>query len=174
MVMLLTFFLAISVDITVAIEVGVVFASILFMHNMSKVVEVESHHRYVQSDRPDRKENARPHIELPVGVESYAFRGPLFFGVATQLIDLLEHLNPIPKVIILNMQMVPLIDASGEAALRTFIKNCGKRNIFVIFSSVQHNPMKILDHMGVVEGAGDKYIFADSFDEAVEKSRAKL
>lgn len=174
MVMLLTFFLAISVDITVAIEVGVVFASILFMHNMSKVVEVESHHRYVQSDRPDRKENARPHIELPVGVESYAFRGPLFFGVATQLIDLLEHLNPIPKVIILNMQLVPLIDASGEAALRTFIKNCGKRNIFVIFSSVQHNPMKILDHMGVVEGAGDKYIFADNFDEAVEKSRAKL
>lgn len=173
MVMLLTFFLTVAVDVTVAIEIGVVLASILFMHNMSKVVEVESHHRYVQVDRPDRKEDMKPRIELPAGVESYVFRGPLFFGVATQLIDLLEQLNPLPKVIILNMQYVPLIDASGEAALRTFINSCDKRNIFVIFSSVQGNPMKILHRMGIANNAGEKYIFADSYDEAVQLSNQR-
>ena len=172
-VMLITFTLTITVDLAVAIEVGVVLASILFMHKMSQVVEVESHHRYVQHDRPDRKEDMQKHIQLPAGVESYVFRGPLFFGVATQLIDLLEQLNPVPKVIILNMQQVPLIDASGEAALRAFISNCDKRNIFVIFSGVQPPPMQILDRMGIVNGAGDKYIFAHTFNDAVAISATK-
>lgn len=171
-VMAITFFLTVAVDLTVAIEVGVVLASIIFMHRMSKVVELESHHRYVQEDRADRIEDGQvERISLPEGVESYAFRGPLFFGVATQLIDLLDQLNPVPKTIILNMEHVPLIDASGEAALRTFLNRCEKRNIFVIFSGVQGNPMKILNRMGIVSGAGEKYIFTENYMAAVAAVR---
>lgn len=170
-VLLVTFFLTVAVDLTVAIEVGVVMAAILFMHQMSKVVEVESHHRYLQADRPDRKEVGGSRPELPVGVESYVFRGPLFFGVATQLIDLLEQLNPLPKVMILNMEHVPLIDASGEDALRAFLKRCEKKEVFVIFSGLYGRPLKILRRLGVVAGAGDRYVFAASYNEAVAVSK---
>lgn len=169
-VLLVTFLLTVMVDLTLAIEVGVVLASILFMHQMSKVVEVESHHRYVQQDRPDRKEDMVEREPLPEGVESYAFRGPLFFGVATQFIDLLEQLNPVPKVIILNMEHVPLIDGSGQDAIRTFLKRCEKKNIFVIFSGLQSSLMNKLHHLGSVDGP---YSFTKNFDEAVALSRSK-
>lgn len=169
-VMALTFFLTVAVDLTVAIEVGVVLAAIIFMHQMSKVVEVESHHKYVESDVADNPKNGG-HVALPEGVESYSFRGPLFFGVATQLIDLLEQLNPVPKTIILNMEHVPLIDSSGESALRTFLSRCHKKNIFVIFAGLQPRPMKIMNRMGIGAGAGEQYVFASSFDEAVARCK---
>lgn len=166
-----TFFLTVAVDLTVAVEVGVVLASIIFMHRMSEVVELETRHRYVQIDRPDRIHDIKDSVILPQNVESYSFRGPLFFGVATQLIDLLEHLNPIPKTIILNMEHVPLIDVSGESAIRTFIHRCEARNIFVIFNGVQRKPMEILTRMGFVAGAGERYIFTETYAEAIEKSK---
>ena len=172
-VMLITLFLTVAVDLTLAIEVGVVLASILFMHQMSKVVEVESHHRYMQQDRPDRKEDMAERRALPEAVESYAFRGPLFFGVATQFIDLLDQLNPVPKVIILNMEHVPLIDASGEDAIRTFLKRCEKKNIFVIFSGLQPRPLKNIHNLGLSMAEGARYAFAHTFDEAVDISRSK-
>jgi SulP family sulfate permease len=171
-IMLVTFILTVAVDLTVAIEVGVVLASIIFMHRMSEVVELETRHRYVQVDRPDRINDVRDDVILPQNVESYSFRGPLFFGVATQLIDLVEHLNPIPKAIILNMEHVPLIDVSGESAIRTFIHRCETRNIFVIFSGVQKKPMEILTRMGIISGAGAKYIFTDTYLEAVAYLKA--
>jgi len=170
-VMLITFFLTVAVDLTVAIEVGVVLAAIIFMHQMSKVVELETHHHYVEEDTPDViNSNKKQQVILPDGVASYAFRGPLFFGVATQLIDLLEQLNPLPRTIILNMEHVPLIDASGEDSLRTFLNRCQKKNIFVIFAGVKFNPMAILKRMGIVDQSGANYIFTNTFEEAVAKA----
>jgi len=142
---------------------------------MTRVVEVESHHKYVEEDETDANSTSpHGHIQLPDDVESYSFRGPLFFGVSSQLLDLMENLNPMPRVLILNMDHVPLIDSSGEAALRTFLNRCKKKDIFVIFSGVQHNPMKILNRMGVLAGVGADYIFTDTFEEAVEKSRLSV
>lgn len=171
-VMAITFFLTVAVDLTVAIEVGVVLAAMIFMHQMTRVVEVESHHKYVEEDETDANSTSpHGHIQLPDDVESYSFRGPLFFGVSSQLLDLMENLNPTPRALILNMEHVPLIDSSGESALRTFLNRCKKKDIFVIFSGVQRNPMKILNRMGVLAGVGADYIFTDTFEEAVEKSR---
>lgn len=170
-VMLLTFFLTVVVDLTVAIEVGVVLASLLFMHQMSKVVELETHRKVIEEDVADGSTpNHHGHKDLPVGVESYAFRGPLFFGASDHLLDMLEYLNPIPKTIIIDMSDVPLIDVSGESAMRTFINRCEKKDIFIIFSGVQRRPMHILHRMGIAAGAGHKYIFAETFEEAVSKS----
>jgi SulP family sulfate permease len=171
-VMCLTFFLTVAVDLTVAIEVGVVLSAIIFMHQMSKVVELETHHHYIDEDVVDTREDrvvSSSRQGLPEGVLAYAFRGPLFFGVATQLIDLLEQLNPVPKTIILNMEHVPLIDASGEASLRTFINRCQKKHIFVIFSGLHHTPMKVLKRMGIVDGAGEHYMFTHDFNEALSQ-----
>lgn len=174
-VMLLTFFLTVAVDLTIAIEVGVVLSALIFMHQMTKVVELETHQHFVDGDVTDIQSKGahHGHMTLPVGVESYAFRGPLFFGVSTQLLDLLEQLNPVPRTIILDMQHVPLIDSSGEAALHTFIGRCKKRNIFLVFSGVQRRPMKILNRMGIAAGSGDDYVFTDTFAEAVAKSKTE-
>jgi sulfate permease, SulP family len=87
------------------------------------------------------------------------------------LIDLLEQLNPVPRTIILNMEHVPLIDSSGESALRGFLTRCQKKNIFVVFSGLQHRPMKIMNRMGIGGGAGEHYVFADNFDEAIAKAK---
>jgi SulP family sulfate permease len=171
LVMIITFLLTVAVDLTVAIEVGVVMSSILFMHRMSTSVKLESHYPDVADDLIEEDQKEKGHVNLPVGVESYAFHGPLFFGVANQLMDLLEQLNPVPKTIIINMEHVPLIDASGEASLRSFLNSCGKRNIFVIFSGTQHRPKKVLKKMGLLAKAGEKFIFTATFDEAVAAAR---
>lgn len=167
-VMLVTFFLTVAVDLTVAIEVGVVMAAILFMYQMTQVVELEAHHNYVESDMSDSAPKHQGHAALPDGVVSYSFRGPLFFGVASHLIDLLDQLNPLPKTIILNMEEVPLIDASGEESLRAFIKRCQKKDIQVIFAGVQSHPMKILRRLGLVDKAGESFHFSPSFADAVK------
>lgn len=171
LVLLLTFFLTVTVDLTVAIQVGVVLAAILFMHRMSQTVEMSTDISLVETDRDDLRPHTPEtyHAELPPGIEAYQIRGPFFFGVASRLLDILDHIEKMPRVFILRMGLVPLIDASGEAALAEFIARCRRHGTVVILSRVQAQPATVLKEMGLLEEDG--ILTAADFHAALEVAK---
>ncbi len=166
-VLLLTFVLTAVIDLTVAIEVGLVLAAFLFMHRMSEVVEMQSHVSLIEEDRadsllPETDQRAR----LPRGVEAFQISGPLFFAVVGRLDDVLNQFPDPPHTFILRMRLVPLIDASGAAALQGFVDRCRRHGTRVIVSGLREQPKKILTQMHIVPD-GKGFYFADDFAQAV-------
>lgn len=173
-VLLLTFGLTVVFDLTVAIEVGIVLASFLFMHRMSEVVAMESNVSLIEEDRADADRPVEPdqRAQLPPGVEVFQISGPLFFAVANRLDDVLDLLLPkSPRVFILRMRLVPLIDASGVTALKQMIERCRRRGTRVILSGLREQPRRILAQMGVFDD-GEGLRFARDFNEAVRLAAA--
>ena len=160
----LTFALTVLVDLTLAIEVGVVLASILFMHRMAALVTVQ---HGLDLDRVgDDDADADQRIGLPPGVEVFKLRGPLFFGAAGVLADVLDRTSRAPAVFIVRMREVPLIDASGVAALRAFVRRCRTLGTTVIVAGIQPQPRRILAQMGVQSDPGG-FRFAADLDAAI-------
>ncbi|MBC7103390.1 MAG: STAS domain-containing protein [Parvibaculum sp.] len=170
-VLLITFALTVLVDLTVAIEVGVVFAAVLFMHRMSEAVEVQAHLHLVEEDVSD----TTPHefvpmqeFELPPGVAASLIRGPFFFGVAMRLGETLDRIGATPKVLIVRMRAVPIIDATGVSALQTMIDRCERNGTKVIVTALQPQPERILGDMGVLARVTRAPDFARAIDIARE------
>jgi sulfate permease, SulP family len=167
-VLLVTFGLTVMVDLTVAIEVGIVLAAFLFMHGMSEVVAVESRVSLIEEDEDDfvSAPRADQRAQLPAGVEAFQISGPLFFAVANRLDDVLNQFTTPPRVFILRMRLVPLIDVSGVRALRQMIDRCRRNGIRVIFSGLQPQPRAILTQMGLTPDEGSVE-FAENFADAI-------
>ena len=168
-VLLLTFVLTVVFDLTVAIEVGIVLASFLFMHRMSEVVAMESNVSLIEEDRARCGSSANPTSARNCrrGVEAFQISGPLFFAVANRLDDVLDLSSPkSPRVFILRMRLVPLIDASGVTALTQMIERCRRHGTKVILSGLREQPRRILAQMGIDEDRDDLR-FARDFAEAL-------
>lgn len=147
-VLLLTFGLTILVDLTVAIAVGVTLASLLFMARMAETVEIDgSGRRDAELDAEDLDQRD----DLPPGVEVFRIAGPFFFGVAGELLDTLRRVGQSPRVIILRMRLVPLLDASGAQALEEFVQQARLAGAEIILSGVQAQPRSMLDRVGLGE-----------------------
>jgi SulP family sulfate permease len=108
-VLLLTFMLTVFVDLMVAITVGATLASLLFVARMRETVTLTA----ASADEEDPGQRNR----LPADVEVFHITGPLFFGVAGELLDALKRIGRKPRAIILRLELVPILDASGAAAL---------------------------------------------------------
>jgi sulfate permease, SulP family len=168
MVLLVTFVLTVTIDLTVAVEVGVVLAAFLFMHRMSEMVALESHVSLVEQDQDDFDgvRHADERATLPPDVESYRVSGPLFFAVANRIDDVLRAFGRPPRVFILRMRLVPMIDASGASAIDNLVARCRRQGIALIFTGLQAQPARILEDMGImVDGSTLRY--AKDFAEAV-------
>ena len=166
-VLLLTFTLTVMFDLTIAIEVGLVLASFLFMHRMSEVVSLKSDVSFLEEDQdaPDSPEpNQR--AELPPGVEVFQVSGPFFFAVANRLDEVLDQFPNPPRVFILRLRQVPLIDASGAVALRQLVKRCARAGTRVILSGLRRQPLEIVTQMGI-RPDGEHLQFADNFQHAL-------
>lgn len=155
-VLALTFGLTVLVDLTVAIQVGVVLSAILFMHGMAEAVSLR--HDGAQMFVPDEDDFARPREDryvqrdaLPADVEVFQLRGPLFFGAAGRLADVLGTLPRRPRVFILRMREVPFIDTTGVAALADFVRRNRANGTTVIVTGVQPQPLKVMQRMGLTE-----------------------
>jgi len=171
-VLLLTFLLTVFVDLTLAIQVGMVVAAFVFMYRMAEAVEVGAGVSLVEEDEDAgaeaarrANEDARQRAGLPPGVEVFRIAGPLFFGAANRLDNLLDRLVPKPKVFILRMRMVPIIDASGVHALTNLAERCRRQNIVLVLSGLQPQPRQVLANMGLKPRKGALYLVGD-FDEA--------
>jgi sulfate permease, SulP family len=170
MVLLLTFALTVIFDLTVAIEVGLVLASFLFMHRMSEVVAMQSNITLLEEDRDDATVADDQRALLPPGVEAFQISGPLFFAVANRLDDVLNQFTTPPRVFILRMRFVPLIDASGVTSLRQMLTRCRSLDTRVILSGLREQPRRILAQMSL-HPDGAQLRFADNFRDAVEMAR---
>ncbi|MBD3775373.1 MAG: sulfate permease [Rhodobacteraceae bacterium] len=161
-VLLLTFGLTVLVDLTVAIGVGVTLASLLFMARMAESVEIDASRR---QDIDRDSEDLDQRDALPDGVEVFRITGPFFFGVAGELLNTLRRVGQSPKVIILRMRLVPLLDASGLQALEEFIKQAEISGAKVILSGVQPQPRSMLDRVELGEDSS-RIRYAPDFAQA--------
>lgn len=169
MVLVVTFLLTVTIDLTVAVEVGVVLAAFLFMYRMSEVVALESHVTLVEQEEDDlgRARRIEERATLPPGVEAYRVYGPLFFAVANRIDDVLRAFGKPPRVFILRLRQMPLIDGSGATAIGNLVERCRREGIALIFTGLQPQPARILADMGIVAD-GSTLRFADDFAQAIE------
>jgi SulP family sulfate permease len=174
LVLLTTFGLTVMVDLTMAIEVGVVLAAILFMHRMSQVATISTGEALFEADRDDL---ARPPGDgytqrdaLPQGVEVFKLRGPLFFGAVDRLSDLLDRVAGTQKLIILRMREVSMIDATGATKLRDFVEQCSRRATKIVISGLQPQPREVLSQLKLPDDVHQ----TESYGEALELARRLL
>ncbi len=154
LVLLLTFFLTVLVDLTVAIEAGLVVAAFVFMFRMAEAVEVNAGTRPLDENGGGDAETDQRAL-LPKGVEVFQINGPLFFGAASRLDNLLDQFMSPPRVFILRMRLVPIIDASGVHALKTLAERCHRRGIVLIISGLQAQPKRVIAGMHLDEREGE-------------------
>jgi SulP family sulfate permease len=163
--LLLTFALTVLVDLTVAIGVGVTLASLLFMMRMSRTVEIASGIGE-PAEAGEDSEDLGQRDTLPKGVEVFRIEGPVFFGVADELLDTLRRIGPTPKVIILRMRHVPLLDASGAATIEQVVGQAASGGTRIILSGVQAQPLEMLASLGLGPGS-PRVIHSGGFAEAL-------
>ncbi len=166
LVLLLTFFLTVLVDLTVAIEAGLVVAAFVFMFRMAEAVEVNAGTRLLDENGSDDAETDQRAL-LPKGVEVFQINGPLFFGAANRLDNLLDQFMSPPRVFILRMRLVPIIDASGVHALKTLAERCHRRGIVLIISGLQAQPKRVIAGMHLDEREGELQ-FARDYPHALQ------
>jgi len=176
-VLLTTFSLTVFTDLTIAVGVGMVLASMLFMKRMADVSGVSAITNEF-SDGEDEKEiagdaNAVPAAEVPDGVEIYEINGPFFFGVADKLKDTLNSLERPPKVFILRMRRVPAIDASGLHALEELYHKCKRQHIRLLLSGVHAQPLFAFVKAGFDQVIGEENMFGN-LDDALNGARRSL
>ena len=173
MVLLTTFTLTLLVDLTVAVQVGVVLASLLFIKRVIEVTQVQDSKFKLAGFGDEGEENLDDPDMLtkktvPKDTEIYEIDGPFFFGVADSLKRVLETLGYTPKVFILRMRKVSVIDATGMHALEEFYERCQKQNIRFILSGVNPNLQAILQKFGFYKMIGEENIF-DHIDKALQE-----
>lgn len=164
LVLLLTFFLTVFFDLTIAIEVGIVVAAFVFMFRMAEAVEVSSGVRLLDEngdEDPTRDANGDQRALLPKGVEVFQINGPLFFGASNRLDNLLDQFFSPPEAFILRMRLVPIVGASGVHALKTLADRCHRRGIVLILSGLQPQPKRVIADMHLDERDGQLHFVAD-------------
>ena len=156
LVLAVTFLLTVLVDITVALEVGIVLAALVFIRRMVGSTDVAAITGRDLAERAETEAGAQAlaDLQVPKGVEVFEISGPFFFGVAGMLADILDRIEKPPQVFILRMGNVPVIDATGVDALESFIDRNQARGTKVMLTRVQGLPLRVLQEMGLVDKLG--------------------
>ncbi|MCB9772103.1 MAG: sulfate permease [Candidatus Omnitrophica bacterium] len=180
MVLLITFFLTIFIDLIVAIEVGVVMASFLFMKRMVDVTEIKSITQFINEDvRTDLSDNPAddPHTiaarKIPKGVEIFEINGPFFFGATDKFRDTMRGIQKPPQILILRMRNVPTIDATGLRALEDTLEKAKKDGITVLLSGPNARLLRKFNNSGITQRIGENNILSE-IDDALNRAREIL
>jgi SulP family sulfate permease len=181
-VLILTFGLTIFVDLTVAVQVGIVVAALLFMKRMSDMTHVEGLTSGFADDDDDPGEVVESRRgkriveghEIPKGVEVYEVNGPFFFGAADKIKDVLTEIAKPPKVFILRMRYVPAIDATGIHALEQMAKKCRHEGTTLILTEISQQPLRALVRARKLEAVGGRENLAKSMEVALERAAQVL
>jgi SulP family sulfate permease len=161
-VLLTTFLLTVLVDLTVAIEIGMILATFLFMRKIIKSSAVEEDREQLET------------YTVPKQVQVFEITGPLFFGAAYKFKDAIRVIAKQPKVLIIRMRKVPIIDATGIKTIQDVYRESKQRGIKVILSEV--NSPKILQELKEARllFAIGKANVTDTFEQAVQRSKEVL
>jgi len=168
-VLLTTFLLTVLVDLTVAIEIGMVLAVFLFMREMIKFSDVSALTKNVGDPENDRE--AIGNFTLPEHVEVFEITGPLFFGAAYKFKDAMKFIEKPPKVLIIRMRQVPIIDATGINVLLEVYKESKHRGTKLVLSEVHSEKVKEEMKKSRLLFAIGKGNVTDTFSQAIERSK---
>jgi SulP family sulfate permease len=169
-ILLITFALTVLVDLTVAIEVGIVLSAFLFMRQMIKLTYVSN----LRNVGEWNDENESLNDNIPGNVEVFEIRGPLFFGAAYKFKEIMQFMDKPPKVLIIRMRNVPMIDATGIKTLREVYKNAKQKGARFILSEVDSaQVMKELKDARLLFAIGKGNVTA-TFEAAIQKSKLIL
>jgi len=168
-VLLVTFTLTVLIDLTVAIEVGVVLAAFLFMRRMANVTQAGFVPRNLLYDEESEDFDAISGCEAPKDVEIFEVYGSLFFGAVDQFKDALRQLKRAPKVLILRMRNVLVIDATGLHALEDLLEKTKKEGTSLVLSGVHAQPLEVIESSGLLAKIGEDNI-CDGIDTALEQA----
>ncbi|MBU1171724.1 MAG: sulfate permease [Proteobacteria bacterium] len=170
LVMLSTFGLTVFVDLTVAIEVGVVLSSLLFMKRMADTTEFQTIGAEMnETYDPNDFRGVQPK-DIPRGVQIFEIHGPFFFGAANKFKDTLSIVKGTPSVLILRMRHILFIDATALRAFEEVLDKSRQDGTRVLLSGVRPELKKILVKSGVMERLGEENIFP-SIESALERAR---
>jgi SulP family sulfate permease len=174
-VLLTTFSLTVLVDLTVAIEVGLVLAAFLFMRRMAEVtnISVLTHEFRDPKDDDEGDPNAVRRRKVPPGVEVYEISGPFFFGAAARFKEELAAISVRPRVLILRLRHVPVIDSTGLAALRDVVRRSKHDGTLVVLADVHAQAIVALDRSGLWDEIGEDNI-TGNVDDALNRARTHL
>jgi SulP family sulfate permease len=164
LVLMVTFSLTILIDLSVAVQFGIILAMLLFMRRVTQTSTVSPVLDFMDADIGVRV--SEPGIAIPQGVEIYEIDGPFFFGTADLFQDVLARIESPPRAFILRMRRVPAIDATAMNALENFRKRFAKMGTHLVLSGVGEQPRKALDAIGFSDRIGQENICA-TIDDAL-------
>lgn len=171
-VLVVTCIITVLIDLTVAIEVGLVLAVILFVKRISETTDIKVLSQEKIAATEDEEGAMIESVEMlniERGVEVYAINGPFFFGLAQSKLDTIDRYNKDIKVRIIRMKLVPFIDSTGVKNLRNIITSAQKRGIRIILSGVRPQVLDTLCKYGLDKEIGEEFIF-DHITKAVAKA----
>ncbi len=168
-VLLVTFFLTVIVDLTVAIQFGLLLAVLLFLKRLIENTEVDVIKQAVEDDKTEFGEDGSSLI-VPKDVEVFEISGPFFFGVASKFDEAERNLVKKPKIRIIRLWRVPFMDATGINNLGNFIRRSQNKNIRIILSGANERVREALDKNGIFELVGSENI-CENIHCALEKAR---
>ena len=157
-VLLITFFLTVIFDLTVAIEVGLLIACLLFMRRMAETTQIKVIAGEIDPNEETDAEVHEEHLMIPKGVEVYEINGPYFFGIASKFDDIMVNLEKRPKVRIIRMRRVPFIDSTGMHNLQNLCQMSHREGIHIVLSGVQPKVYSVLENNGFCEMLGKDHI----------------
>ena len=172
-VLLTTFGLTIVFDLTVAIQIGMVLAVLLFMRRMAMVSNVGIITRELKDEEESFDVNSIQNKKVPDGVEVFEIRGPFFFGAVSKFRDAVRIVESPPKIIIIRMRDVPAIDSTGIYALEQLLKETTKHGTYLILSGVHTQPLFALDRADFIKKIGESNLLGN-IDDALDRAREIL
>ena len=172
-VLLTTFFLTVIFDLTIAIEIGMVLAVLLFMKRMAEVSNVSVITREIEDEEEQPDPNSVDKKQIPEGVEVFEINGPFFFGAAKKFKDEMAVVEEPPKVRIIRMRNVPAIDATGLQTLKDFYSDAKKHKTHMILSGVHTQPLYAMTQAGIFDLYGEENIHGN-IDDALDRAREML
>jgi SulP family sulfate permease len=168
-IMLVTFFLTVIVDLTVAIEVGIVLAALLFMKRMSEVSQVNAITRDLQEER-EEEETGEARLAIPKGVEVFEVYGSLFFGAVDQFTEAMRFIEEKPKVLILDTRYLLAIDATGLRAVEDLQSQLKHQGTTLIVTGIHKQPLFAMTNAGLYDKIGEDNVCGNLL-EAVERAK---
>lgn len=169
-VLLITFFLTVIFDLTVAIEIGLVIACLLFMRRIMETTNISVIHDEIDPNKESDIAVNEEKLIVPKGVEVYEIDGPFFFGIANKFEETMVQLGDRPKVRIIRMRKVPFIDSTGIHNLTNFCRLSKKENIHIILSGVNEKVHETLEKADFYDLIGEENI-CSNINHAIARAK---
>jgi len=172
-VLLTTFGLTIIFDLTIAIQIGMILAVLLFMRRMAMVTNVGIITKELKDEEEIVDVNSIQNKKVPEGVEVFEINGPFFFGAVSKFRDAVRIVENPPKIIIIRMRDVPAIDSTGIHALEQLLKETKKHGTHLVLSGVHTQPLMALAQAKFIGKIGEENVHGN-IDDALDRAREIL